>query len=190
MNSFPKDGPSSARPVNPHRRTLLGAALLSAPAAWLAGRVLPSLHAMPAALPNAPGDFIGVSRRLTGHAEIDANLANAAWDALVQREQDFSARFERLSTALKQAGALTFSQLDTSPIATDTALRSTAMAIIGAWYLGRVGVVKANSEDGPAFVTYTGALMWRPTLDVTVLPSYVRGKPGFWAQKPASIATD
>lgn len=190
MSNLRKVDPTSGHPVNAHRRTILGTALFGIPGAWLASRSLGVLQAAPAASARAPDDFTTVSRLLTGHPEIDVHIADAAWSALIQRETDFGSRFEQLSSALSQAPVQDFHQLKGSTVLSDAALKATAVQIVGAWYLGRVGNVNPRSEDGPAFVTYTGALMWRPTLDVTVLPSYVRGKPGFWAEKPASVATD
>ncbi|WDS34960.1 sugar dehydrogenase complex small subunit [Pseudoxanthomonas sp.] len=139
--------------------------------------------------PRAPASFIAVSRLLTGHT-IDASLADRGWAAISARETDFAQRFSQLEAAITRAGLTDMQGWSGSAIAADPALKATALAIVSAWYLGVVGQVKDRAEDGPAFITYEGALMWRPTLDVTVIPTYARGRPGFWKDKPASVATD
>lgn len=124
-----------------------------------------------------------VSRLLTGHT-LDDSLADRAWLAISSANDKFSARFADLSKAITTSGMTTMIGWATSPIAKDPALKATALAIVSAWYLGRVGEMKERSTDGPAFITYAGALMWRPTIDVTVIPTYSRGKPGFWKDRP------
>ncbi|WP_053096111.1 sugar dehydrogenase complex small subunit [Frateuria defendens] len=179
--------------ADPRRRAFLTATLFGASAAVLATATpgwTSSLHAAPAAGALAPEGFLALSRLLTAHPELNPDLADAAWSALVEREPDFAARFTDLQRAVDAAGLHDMRDFGASPVAADAALKRTAVAIVGAWYLGRVGEVKPRSEDGPAFITYTGALMWRPTLDVTVIPTYSRGRPGFWAEKPATLATD
>lgn len=129
-----------------------------------------------------PARFFDLSKTLTGHPELNPALQGPAWRALVAREPNFPEHFAQLSAALPGSSL--------SALASDPTLKAVAMAVIGAWYLGRVGEVKPRSEDGPAFITYTGALMWRPTVDVTVIPTYSRGGPGHWASAPASLASD
>ena len=140
---------------------------------------------------NVPPTFMAVSKTLTGHPELDDGLALLAWNALVSREQDFAARFARLASAINRPGgrsdtAATTTSFSLASVSNDPTLKATAMAIVSAWYLGRVGKVNPNAEDGPAFITYTGALMWRPTLDATLIPTYSRGGPGHWATPPVT----
>lgn len=135
-------------------------------------------------LAKAPAGFAEVSQLLVGKRTIDTSLLDAAWAALIQREHDFAARFAALHKALQASSLRDMAQWNSSTIAADPALKATAVAIVSAWYLGLVGEVKDRSEDGPAFITYAGALMWAPTIDVTVIPTYARGRPGYWASKP------
>ena len=136
-----------------------------------------------------PPEFVSISRLLTGRG-IELSLVDRAWQALASRHLDFPARFARLSKALRVESISDFAQWQRSAAAADEGHRATALAIVSAWYLGVVGEVKDRAEDGPAFITYEGAFMWRPTLDVTVIPTYARGGPGTWKLKPSSLLTD
>ncbi|SEK00920.1 Membrane bound FAD containing D-sorbitol dehydrogenase [Sphingobium sp. AP50] len=136
-----------------------------------------------------PSNFMAISRLLTGHPEIADDLGPLAWSALVRRDKGFAAAFTRLADAIGSEKLTELAQYPQSRIAQDPALKATAVDIVSAWYLGVVGQVTPYTE-GADFITYTGALMWRPTYDVTVIPSYSRAGPGFWGEKPASLATD
>lgn len=66
-----------------------------------------------------------------------------------------------------------------------------ALSIIAAWYLGYAGAPKTDAtEDNAQFVTYENALMFRPTVDATVIPSYARGRTNYWAEPPSTIGQD
>ncbi|MHC1479811.1 sugar dehydrogenase complex small subunit [Frateuria aurantia] len=173
------------------RRSFLAASLLGATATLFAAKASSQAQAAPGAgAPQAaPERFVEISQLLTGHS-INGALGERAWQALVQREKNFPQRFSQLQSAIDKAGLHDMQQWKTSSIASDAELKATALAIVSAWYLGVVGQVKDRSEDGPAFITYESALMWRPTWDVTVIPTYARGGPGYWKAKPATVATD
>ncbi|TCQ99415.1 sugar dehydrogenase complex small subunit [Neorhizobium sp. JUb45] len=189
MKDCPQADPSSK---GLSRRNLLKALTYSVPAAWLATGSLTASGALAqvAATAKAPADFMRISRLLTGHPEIDDTLADMAWSALVRRDDGFEAAYASLVQAIQVADLQEFTDLPQSPAMSDPAHKAAAVSLISAWYLGRVGEVLERAEPGPDFITYTGALMWRPTLDVTVLPTYARAGPGYWAAAPASLATD
>ena len=186
------DDTTDALLINGGRRKILTAALFGLPVAAVAGSLFSGSGRARAAASGAaaPDDFAGVSSTLTGFKPVDSEQAHRAWSGLVQKIPDFPAQFGRLASALASKGITSYEQLPAPFLDADGALKATAMAIIAAWYLGRVGDVVARADVGPAFVSYTGALMWRPTLDATVIPTYATGKPGHWASKPASLATD
>jgi hypothetical protein len=171
---------------------LLKALTYSVPAAWLAAGSLTASGALAQVVPTAkaPAGFMQISKLLTGHPEIDDTLADMAWSALVRREDGFETAYTSLVKAIEAAGLKDFADLPQSPAISDPAHKATAVSLVSAWYLGRVGEVLDRAEPGPDFITYTGALMWRPTLDVTVLPTYARAGPGYWGAAPASLATD
>jgi hypothetical protein len=188
------DAHAAASPDSPSRRRLLSTLALGIPAFYLTSAwLLPAgpLHAQTAAPAPVPATFLDTVHLLTGHAEVDARMGDAVWSALLKRQPDFAERYVALHNGLQQAGITTFAQVDgtAGPLAADP-LRGTAMSIISACYLGRVGEIAPRADVGPVFVSYVGALMWRPTLDATVLPTFARGGPGHWAKPPSTLATD
>jgi hypothetical protein len=70
-------------------------------------------------------------------------------------------------------------------------MKALAVSIVSGWYLGYTGTpVGLAVKDDTQFITYSGALMFEPTRDVTVIPTYARAGTDYWAAAPASIATD
>ncbi|WP_277910974.1 sugar dehydrogenase complex small subunit [Asaia platycodi] len=142
-----------------------------------------------------PSDFLRMSRLLTGSSgldsELDSGLAPRVWQALMAKDADFPTHYWQLSDALSARSVTSWADYVATGLREQVAIHAIAVALVGAWYLGRVGPMLPRSETGtPAFITYEGALMWRSTRDVTVIPSYARGGPGFWAEAPLSLATD
>lgn len=174
---------------NADRRKLLKGMALAMPTLWLMGNGLigQSVYAAVTADQHAPDDFMWISRLLTGHEEIAEELADAAWSALVQRKSNFDDDYASLTTAITDAGVSKFEDFSGSPIELNPELKATAIDIVSAWYLGRVGKVESMSDDASTFITYNDALMWRPTIDVTVIPTYSRGGPGHWAKPPHGV---
>lgn len=139
--------------------------------------------------PQCPRDFDSVSRLLTGHDDLDTALSTRVWNGLVARDAGFPVRYRMLTKTLGALGVDDWRSYETSGLKTRATLHAVAVDIVGAWYLGRVGPMLPRAETGtPAFITYEGAMMWRPTLDVTVIPSYARGGPGSWAFPPSASA--
>lgn len=186
----------ASRDLSPHyklggvdRRTLIVGGLVATPVALAGSTLLWATRSSAAGEGSkvvAPTEFLALSQILVGARQLDATLATPAWAALVLREKDFPARFTALHKAIEAAGLRDMTQWSASSVAADPALKATAVAIVSAWYLGVVGAVQDRGDNGPAFITYTGALMWAPTIDVTVIPTYARGRPGFWAAKPVT----
>lgn len=173
---------------NAERRKLLKGLTFAMPTLWLMGNGLIGNDAYAAVTPDqhAPDDFMRISRLLTGHEEIADELANAAWSALVQRKSNFDNDYASLRSAITDAG-VKFDDISDSPIGQSPELKATAIDIVSAWYLGRVGKVENMSDDVSTFITFNDALMWRPTIDVTVIPTYSRGGPGHWVAPPHGV---
>ncbi|WP_438381388.1 sugar dehydrogenase complex small subunit [Asaia sp. BMEF1] len=172
------------------RRRLLGYGVALLP---LTGMGLASGEglASPAEVSTCPSDFLRMSRLLTGSSELDSGLAPRVWQALMAKDAGFAAHYRQLSDALSARSVTSWADYVASDLREQATIHAIAVALVGAWYLGRVGPMLPRSETGtPAFITYEGALMWRSTRDVTVIPSYARGGPGFWAEAPLSLATD
>lgn len=171
------------------RRNFIKAGLLAGVALAVPFVRLPSALADGAATLTAPADFIVASEILTGH-KLEASLADRAWSALVLREKDFVSRYQTLTRAMDAAGFKDMTAWSGFSAGLDAPASSAAVAVVSAWYLGVVGPVDDSGENGPSFITYENALMWQPTIDVTVVPSYSKQGPGWWGTVPSTLATD
>lgn len=159
--SFPSIGQSPPDTPGASRRSVVKALTFSLPMAWFMGEGLLASGAYSAVAPSAsaPGDFMQTSRLLTGHDEIDDTLADMAWSALVKRDHGFAQAYAKLTSAIKAEGLSDFHKLPQAAFLHQPDLKAATVALVYAWYLGRVGEVQDRSENGPEFVTYTGALM-------------------------------
>jgi hypothetical protein len=176
MNSQLPDSPT---PIS--RRTLLNGAALAGTALLLGGagmRSIPLADAAEAA-PATSAGFLKLSEFLTGGQGLDAALA-ARFQATLARQEP---AFDAAVAALQQYVAMT------APAAVDdllarpdlgVPLRKTITQIVSAWYLGVVGV-----DEKAELVSYADALMYRPTRDVLVVPTY-GGGPDSWGPQPAT----
>lgn len=136
-------------------------------------------------------DFLDLSERLTGRESLDAKIAGRAYSVLMDADEDFPAQQRQLSQAMEQAGLTDMREFKAFATTQDQPVVDTAMAIISAWYLGYTGTPKGHSaSDDTRFVTYTGALMFEPTIDATVIPTYSRGRTNYWKTPPDTLATD
>ena len=134
--------------------------------------------------------FLQLSQVLTNRPALDAVTGGRALANLTAGDKTFPAQASALLGAITTAKFSDMRSFNTF-IAGHEALRPVAMKIISAWYLGYTGHPSGNSFDDDArFVSYAGALMYQPTLDATVVPSYSRGHTNYWAQPPATLATD
>jgi hypothetical protein len=116
---------------------------------------------------------------LTNKADLSAELAVRAHQALLAEEPSFNRRLRSLIQRIDAAGLSGVEEFRSSLLAEDSELMVTAIALIRALYTGRVG----NSYRGH-LVSYEEALMYRPTVDVTVIPTYAHAAPGYWAKAP------
>ncbi len=134
--------------------------------------------------------FLQLSRVLTNRAALDPVTAGRALANLAAEDAGFAAQATALLAAIT-AEQFTDMRAFKAFIARHEAQRGTAMKIISAWYLGYTGTPSGNSDqDDARFVSYAGALMYQPTSDATVVPSYARGHTNYWAKPPATLATD
>lgn len=135
-------------------------------------------------------DFLALSQFLTEKSDLDPAVATRAFLALTEADEAFEGHANRLLAAIQDGRLADMDGFD-SFMAAHPALRSTAMRIISAWYLGYTGTpAPLDTEDDARFVAYESALMFRPTADATAVPSYTRGRTDYWRHPPASLATD
>lgn len=134
--------------------------------------------------------FRELSQLLTGRKALDAEISNRALRALSDEDRSFPAAAVRLAAALSNVG-LTDMRSFKDFASTHPADAATAYKIISAWYLGHTGTPAAESTvDDARYVSYVGALMYEPTIDATVIPTFSRGRTNYWANPPTSIVTD
>jgi fructose 5-dehydrogenase small subunit len=138
----------------------------------------------------APTAFTDISRFITGSKLDDASALDRAWSQLVALDAGFPEAVRHLSDAVKQARLTSMAAFLASPLAKNAALIKTATTITSAFYLGFTGTpVSHRDKDDTGFVTFAGALMWRPTIDNTVIPTFARGKTDYWIEPPSGTAT-
>ncbi|ANH69214.1 sugar dehydrogenase complex small subunit [Mitsuaria sp. 7] len=149
----------------------LAAAATSAVGAASAAGAAPAAAALPVA------DFLRLSVFLTGGQALDATLAGRYQVALAKRDPQFGDSARALLALIRSTQAGTIEQLLETPDLQDT-LRAATTRIVSAWYLGIVG------QDADAeLISYAEALMYRPTKDVLVVPTYGAG-PDSWGDQP------
>ena len=175
------------RPASLKRRDLLLGIGVTAMIAAGGGVGIDALLAAPeAARPSA--DFVVVSRFVTRSDLSDPAAIARAWGQLVALDATFPDAVARLGAAIRQGGARTMADFLASPHGGDAALLKTARTITSAWYLGYTGTFASHaSKDDTGFVTFAGALMWRPTIDATVIPTYSRGATDYWIDPPPGV---
>lgn len=177
--------PSQALSRTLSRRSLLemaslaGTALALGGAGLLAAREGVAAEAATVALPAA--DFLRLSVFLTGGQPLDATLSSRYQAALAKRDPQFGDSARALLTLIASSKAASIDELLEAPDLKDT-LRALTTRIVSAWYLGIVG------QDADAeLISYAQALMYRPTKDVLVVPTYGAG-PDSWGEQPAASA--
>lgn len=139
---------------------------------------------------SVPEAFVAISRLVTGSRLDDESAVARAWQQLTALDAGFAAAVARLHDAVTGAQLATMAAFLASPLARDAALVKTATTIVSAFYLGFTGTpIDHRVKDDTGFVTFVGALMWRPTIDVTVIPTFARGKTDYWVAPPAGIPT-
>ena len=135
--------------------------------------------------------FHKLSILLTGREQISPLLASRALNCLTEEDSQFPVKQRALYQALSAANITHADQLMGSAIMSSPDTGATAKKIISAWYLGYTGTpVPLRAVDNTRFVTFTDALMYTPTLDATVIPTYSRGHTNYWVEPPSTIKND
>lgn len=126
-----------------------------------------------------------VSELLTGRRGLDANITARLGALLCQQDKNFPAHLTRLFSNLTTLKSDDRERLVASLDDQDV---KTALSIVSPWYLGYTGqpsTVKA--VDDAHFVTFLSALMYEPTRNHTLRPSYARSGQDYWAEVPAGV---
>ncbi|MFG1174294.1 sugar dehydrogenase complex small subunit [Erwiniaceae bacterium CAU 1747] len=134
--------------------------------------------------------FYQISLLLTGRARLSPLVAERALHALAAESDQFVARLRQLTAALHSADITSADRLNGHKLMQGVS-GDTIKAILSAWYLGYTGTpVPLRAVDSTRFITYTDALMYAPTRDATVIPSYSRGQTNYWIQPPETLKKD
>lgn len=178
-NKFP-DLTDLAR-ITMSRRTLLGSAAVAgvALATGFGATVLGTSNAF-AAEAAATADaaaFLKLSVFLTNGKPLDATLASRYQAALNKHDAKFAEASTALQSYVADSKAANIDELLAHPELPDP-VRQTIKTIVSAWYLGVVG-----EDDKAELIAYADALMYRPTADVLIVPTY-GGGPDSWGTKP------
>lgn len=122
-------------------------------------------------------DFITLSQFLVSRP-VNPLLAARYYRALSRRAPNFSGNVGALRQLVDGQG---FKHVDEylAQANPDPSLKATATSIISAWYLGIVGEL-VDAE----LISYSEALMYRPTHGTLIIPTY-GGGPESWGAKPA-----
>ena len=155
------------------RRSLLRGSVTLGLTALVSGLV-PWQSVMAAAQSGA--DFAALSQFLVSRP-VNAVLAARYYAALDKRAPNFSTNAIALKQLIAERGLKHVDEYLALADA-DPSLKATATSIISAWYLGIVGE-PADAE----LVSYSEALMYRPTHGTLIIPTY-GGGPDSWGPKP------
>ncbi len=132
--------------------------------------------------------FGTLSAFLTDTSGIDPAVAARAFGQLTELDQAFPEKTANLADAVSSSLAPSMDDFLAHPASGDVALRETMLTIVSAWTLGYTGTpVALRAEDDTGFVTFTGALQFRPTMDATVRPTYARAGLNYWIEPPPFV---
>lgn len=178
-NPMPEAGATVRFPIS--RRTLLGSAAVAGTALVFGGSaLLGTSNAFAAEV--AAADFLRLSEFLTGGKPLQAGLATRYQASLARHDPKFNEAAAALQRYVSDAKAASIDELLTHAELTEP-LRKTITQIVSAWYLGIV-----NNDKDVELISYAEALMYRPTADVLIIPSYGAG-PDSWGDKPAGTSS-
>ncbi|MDF7673375.1 sugar dehydrogenase complex small subunit [Acetobacteraceae bacterium ESL0709] len=135
-------------------------------------------------------EFLQISQFLTCRPNLNPTIAARAYAALAAEDSGFAEKLRHLHDAIQQDNFTDMSQFGDF-VTRHPDLQPIAMKIISAWYLGYTGTPSMNIlQDDTQFISYEHALMYEPTHDATVIPSFSRGRTNYWVNPPSSLATD
>jgi hypothetical protein len=121
----------------------------------------------------AENGFLNISQFLVSRP-VGPILGQRYFDALTRHDAQFGQKLSSLQALLRQRN---FSHVDDflAAFGTDNPDWQTAKSIISAWYTGVVGV-----GSDLELIAYAEAMMYVPTKDILVVPTY-GGGPFYWA---------
>ncbi|WP_049623573.1 sorbitol dehydrogenase family protein [Frateuria defendens] len=124
--------------------------------------------------------FHKLSRLLTGHENLDLTLGTRLYQAMTQRDATFPATVKALGDYAAQHGHTTVEALEQA--LKGQPLHAPLMAIVGAWYSGVI-----EPGTGATVYAYERALMYQPSRDGMVIPTYAHNGPNYWVAEPPPL---
>ena len=133
-------------------------------------------------------DFRALSAFLTSSDDVDPAIAARAFGQLTELDPTFPDKISTLSDVVASSQAPSMDDFLAHPASSGTRLRETMVTIVSAWTLGYTGTpIALRAEDDTGFVTFLGALQFRPTMDATVRPTYARDGLNYWVEPPPFV---
>ena len=130
--------------------------------------------------------LLKASELLTGRQGLPVSVAERLSALLKKHDAQFPQRLARLFIHLD---ALSDDDRQNVVGKLDDQDVQTALTIISPWYLGFTGHPSTTkATDDAEFVTFLSALMYEPTQDMTIRPSYARAGGDYWAEVPDGVA--
>ncbi|MDI9221560.1 sugar dehydrogenase complex small subunit [Pantoea sp. EA-12] len=168
---------NKSSPQLSRRRLLQGMGILSL--ATMCNSLFPA-RALAAAQMSDTG-FLDVSQFLVSRS-VGPVLGQRYFEALTRHDPQFRQKLDSLNALLQQRH---FAHVDDflAALGTDNGDWQTAKTIISAWYTGVVG-----TGSDLELIAYAEALMYLPTRDILVVPTY-GGGPFYWAVTDGKVAT-
>ncbi|MBR0559773.1 sugar dehydrogenase complex small subunit [Neokomagataea anthophila] len=155
----------------PRRRVLqiMGAAIATA----LLSNIAP-VHANEA----LEDQFFQISKKTTGHANLDPIIARRLLSALRTVFPSYDEKISQLAKHITDDDT----PEDILTKANTCGQSDTVHNLIAAWYIGT-----ATRHMNAPVIAYYNALMYQPTRDALPVPTYCFAEPGWWAQDPPPL---
>ncbi|WP_434776942.1 sugar dehydrogenase complex small subunit [Neisseria sp. Ec49-e6-T10] len=187
MNSLKEKGLINEAEQNAHQSGMTRRTLLTSLGVLFASSVVPFALAQKdpmSIVANHEVKFLELSQFLTGK-QLDPILANRVLEALSKIDSSFPKKAKFLEKEIRWAQLHDVDAFKTSTLFEQPELKETALTIISAWYLGYAGTpVDQVATDNTVFITYTQALMYLPTQNALVIPSYMKWGTNYWVNPP------
>lgn len=133
----------------------------------------------------ASADVVQAARLLTGRPALPEVIIARAQAFQSELDPTFPDRLATFAQALAKGGA---TDREAIIAALSDADAATAIQLISPLYLGYTGAPSTTKAvDNAKFVTYLDALMYEPTADNLLRPSYARGGPNYWTETPEGV---
>lgn len=141
--------------------------------------------AMAQTSPTADAGTVRAARVLTGRPDLAESIVARAKTFQIELDASFEARLKALVAAIGKAEP---GERETVIAGLSEANAKTAVELISPLYLGYTGAPSpVKAVDNAKFVTFLDALMYEPTADNSIRPSYARGGPNYWTEIPQGV---